>query len=64
MLCKRNGVAVDNFRFDRLPDRLRDMDARGIRDELAKIRDVTNEISGDMARALDRQREQKNRDAR
>lgn len=64
MLCKRNGVAVDNFRFDRLPDHLRDMDARGIRDELGKIRDVTNEISGDMARALDRQREQKNRDAR
>ena len=38
------------FRFDRLPENMSTMDARSVRTELSKIRDVTNVISADMAR--------------
>lgn len=36
MLCKRNSIAVDTFRFDRLPEAFKEMDAQGIRAELGK----------------------------
>lgn len=63
VLCKRNNIAVDTFRFDRLPDSLKEMDAQGIRGELGHIRDVANEVSADMNRVLEaQQRSQKSRD--
>ena len=62
MLCKRNGVAVDNFRFDRLPESFGSMDAQELRGKLSEIRDVVNDISADMARVLELQRSNKSRD--
>lgn len=55
MLCKRSGVDVGSFSFDRLPPELGNIEAQGIRNELSKIRDVANEISSDMARVLEPQ---------
>lgn len=55
MLCKRSGVDVGSFSFDRLPSELSNMETQGIRNELSKIRDVANEISSDMARVLEPQ---------
>lgn len=63
VLCKRNNIAVDTFRFDRLPDSMKEMDAQGVRAELSKIRDVANDISADMNRVLEpQQRASKSRD--
>ena len=62
VLCKRNNIAVDTFRFDRLPDSLKELDAQGVRGELGKIRDVANDISADMRRVLEPERSNKSRD--
>ncbi len=56
MLCRRNNIAVDTFRFDRLPSSFKEQAAQGIRGELGKIRDVANEISLDMSRLLDQKK--------
>ena len=55
MLCKRNGIAVDTFSFDRLPESYRTMEPQEVRSKLSKIRDVANDISADMARVLEPQ---------
>lgn len=55
ILCKRNGVDVGSFSFDRLPPELENMEVQSVRNELSKIRDVANEISSDMARVLEPQ---------
>ena len=63
MLCKRSSIAVDTFRFDRLPESLKAMDAQGVRGELSRIRDVANDISADMNRMLEsQQKTSKSRD--
>lgn len=54
MLCSRNNLPKDMFRFDRLPENMSTMDARSVRTELSKIRDVANVISADMAKVLDK----------
>ena len=54
MLCSRYNVAKDMFLFERLPENLATMDARSVRNELSKIRDIANEISSDMAKVLDK----------
>lgn len=54
MLCSRYNVAKDMFRFERLPGNINTMDARAMRNELSKIRDVANEISADMAKVLEK----------
>lgn len=62
MLCKRYGVSVSTFCFDRLPESLGHMDAKTLRSQLGKIRDVVGDMSANMSRVLEpRQREQKNR---
>jgi hypothetical protein len=48
-------MAKDTFRFDLLPDSFKALDARGVRAELSKIRDVANEISSDMAKVLEKE---------
>lgn len=55
MLCSRYNVAKDMFRFERLPENISTMDARSMRNELSKIRDVANEISADMAKILEKE---------
>ena len=49
------------FRFDRLPEGFSTMDARSVRNELSKIRDVDNEISSDMVKVLDKSMKPKER---
>ena len=63
MLCKRNGIAVDNFRFSRIPEAYSEMDAQAIRGELGTMREIAGEISADMNRVFAaQQRSQQNRD--
>lgn len=57
VLCSRNNIPKDMFRFDRLPENISTMDARAVRNELSKIRDVANEISADMAKVLEKNRQ-------
>lgn len=52
-LCKRYGVDTQNFRFDKLPAAMEDMDAKAVRSEVSKIRDCANQISMDMSRVLE-----------
>lgn len=61
VLCSRYNVPKDMFRFDRLPEGFSTMDARSVRNELSKIRDVANEISSDMAKVLDKSTKPKER---
>ena len=63
MLCKRNGVSVEGFSFERLPESYAGMDARALRAEAGVIRDVAGCISADMNRLFAAQEKaQKNRD--
>ena len=50
VLCKRNGVSVEGFSFDRMPGEYGQMDAQAIRAEAGTIRDVAGDISADMNR--------------
>lgn len=62
MLCKRYGVSTETFRFDRLPESIRQMDAKAMRSQLGQIREVVGDVSANMSRVLEpKQREQKNR---
>lgn len=64
MLCKRNGISVENFSFAEMPDEYYQMDAKAIRAEVGTIRDVAGEITTDMNRLFDAQeKSQKNRDS-
>lgn len=63
MLCKRNGVSVEGFSFDRLPGEYGQMDAQSLRAEAGVIRDVAGEITADMNRLFAAQEKaQKNRE--
>ena len=63
MLCKRNGVSVEGFSFDRLPESYAMMDAKALRAEVGVMRDVAGTITADMNRLFAAQEKaQKNRD--
>lgn len=63
MLCRRNGVSVEGFSFDRLPGEYGQMDAQSLRAEAGVIRDVAGEITADMNRLFAAQEKaQKNRE--
>lgn len=63
MLCKRNGIAVDNFRFSRIPEAYAKMDAQAIRGELGTMREIAGEITANMNRVFSaQQRSQQSRD--
>ena len=63
MLCKRSGVTVEGFSFDRMPEEYSRMDAKAIRAEAGIIRDVAGEITADMNRLFAAQEKAgKNRD--
>lgn len=53
ILCKRNGIDVSSFNFDKLPSSFNSMDVKDIRAELSKIRDTANDISSNMAQILE-----------
>lgn len=62
ILCRRNGIETEGFKFHRLPETLAEMDPRAIRKELGVIREIANEMSSDMNRVFDAQkRSQQNR---
>lgn len=56
VLCKRVGIDVSCFSFDNLPASYAKMDAKGIRAELGKVRDTAKDISANMARVLEPQK--------
>ena len=63
VLCKRNGVSVEGFSFDRLPESYAMMDAKALRAEAGVMRDVAGTITADMNRLFQAQEKaQKNRD--
>ncbi len=63
ILCRRNGVPVDNFSFQRLPEAYKGMNPQELRRELGAIREVAGEISADMNRFFEaKQKSQKSRD--
>ena len=62
MLCKRCGIDVSNYHFD-LPESFRLLDAKGIREELGKMRALSNNISSDMDRLYEKQIEVKDKEA-
>ena len=63
MLCRRNGVSVEGFSFDRLPESYAMMDAKALRAEVGVMRDVAGSITADMNRLFAAQEKaQKNRD--
>ena len=66
MLCKRNGVTVEGFSFEPMPEEYGQMDPKEIRAELGVMRDVAGTITADMNRLFAAQEKaQKNRgDAR
>ena len=55
ILCKRNGVSVDSYAFDKIPERYAAMEGKDFRAELGKIREVANDMSRDMNRVLEAQ---------
>ena len=61
MLCRRNGIATDNYRFEP-PESFTSLDAKGVRAALGKMRDVANSISADMDRMFEKQKEAKSRE--
>lgn len=53
VLCKRNGIDVSGYTFKELPESITEKRSQGIREELSKIRDITNDIGGRMAKVLE-----------
>ena len=65
MLCQRNGVSVEGFSFEQMPEEYSQMDAKEIRAEASIIRDIGGEITADMNRLFAvQEKAQANRDAR
>ncbi len=64
VLCKKYGIATETFVFNKLPDGFIDYDTKDMRREVNTIRDVVNTIVNDMSKVLDKQRADKNKDAR
>ena len=63
LLCRRNGVPVDSFSFQRMPAAYKEMDPQGLRKELGIIREVAGDVTASMNRFFEvQQRSQKNRD--
>lgn len=55
MVSKRYGVAVESFTFDQLPEAYQDMTPQELRDELGKMRSVSNDLISNMHRSLEAQ---------
>jgi hypothetical protein len=53
MLCKKYGIDVSNYDFNRLPERFNGLDAQEARAELSKIRSVSNALIENINKAVD-----------
>jgi len=54
LLCKKYGVDTEPFAFEDAPSVFEGLDAQEVKGELSQIRDVADDISGRMARHLDK----------
>lgn len=55
ILCKRNGVSLDGFSFDRLPGAFAELEPQEVRGQLDVIRKISGDISADMYRVFSAQ---------
>lgn len=63
LLCKKNGVPVDSFSFQQMPESYKKMEPQQLRKELGAIRAAAGEVISCMNRYFEaQQRSQKNRD--
>lgn len=62
MLCKKFGVDTRNFTLGELPDKLRDGDAKTIREELSKTRTAMSEVYSRVSDELYRQKQERTKD--
>lgn len=62
MLCKKFGVDVQNFTLGEIPERLRDGDAKTIREELSKSRTAMDKVYGRVSDELFRQKQERTKD--
>lgn len=53
ILCRRSGVPVNSFSFEHKPEDFSKMDGQSIRNELEKVRNVSNRITSDMRQYLE-----------
>lgn len=62
MLCKKYGVDTQSFAIDRIPDSLKNAEAKDIRQELTKIRNSMSEIHSRINDELYKQKQSRNKD--
>ncbi len=61
MLCKKYGVDTQGFDFTHAPEFFEGMEPQEVRGELSKVRDAANNISSRMAKVLEQNRSQNQR---
>lgn len=61
MLCKKYGVDTQGFDFAHAPEFFEGMEPQEVRGELSKVRDAANNISSRMAKVLEQNRSQNQR---
>lgn len=64
VLCNKFGIATETFSFNKLPENFKDYETKDMRKEMNMIKTVVNDITNDMAKVLEKQRADKNKDAR
>lgn len=62
VVCRRYGIDVSGYDFNRMPERFREADSKDIRAELSIICDTAKEITGWMHRALEQNKTPKNKE--
>ena len=62
MLCKKYGVDTQSFAINRIPDSLKNAEAKDIRQELTKIRNSMCEIHSRINDELYKQKQSRNKD--
>ena len=62
VVCRRYGIDVSGYDFNRMPERFREADSKDIRAELSIICDTAKEITGRMHRALVQNKTPKNKE--
>ena len=62
MLCKKYGVDTQSFAINRIPDSLKNAEAKDIRQELTKIRNSMSEIHSRINDELYKQKQSRNKD--
>lgn len=64
VLCNKFGIATETFSFNKLPENFKDYETKDMRKEMNMIKTVVNDITNDMSKVLEKQRTDKNKDAR